>query len=120
MNANLQRPRCPAYNWCTVEHLQPGTDHFAAKDLIGHLDDPALLVEVNLFAPGDGSAPPSIRIHYPGGDQPYIDVDNHVAGAIVTIIDMFEGPGRNDRRGLREFAEMLFMGASEIGEVTEL
>ena len=120
MNANVQRPKCPVYDWCTAQHLQPATDHHAAKDLLEHLDDRNEIVEVNLFAPADGSAPPSVRVFYPGGERPYIDLTNHDAGAIATIIRMFEGPGLNDRRGLRDFAYLLFIGASQISGVTEL
>ncbi|AQZ67656.1 unnamed protein product [[Actinomadura] parvosata subsp. kistnae] len=120
MNANVPQHRCTVYDWCTSSHQRPNMDHRDDIDLIEHIDDRNVIIEVGLFAPADGSAPPSIRVAYPGGDAPYIDLDNHVAGAFVDIIRMFEGPGLNDRRGLRDFSTLLFIGASRISGVTEL
>ncbi|MFI6299515.1 hypothetical protein ACIBEJ_48530 [Nonomuraea sp. NPDC050790] len=122
MSSNLQptTPRCTVYDWCSYTHEQPGGTHLANINLIEVLDDPNLVVEVNLYAPDD-TTPPVIRVLFPGdGVTAYIDVSNDVAGGISTVIGLFEGPGLNDRRGLREFAKLLAEGAGRVSGVTEL
>ncbi|TMR95600.1 hypothetical protein [Nonomuraea basaltis] len=111
-------PSCPP--WCASLHATPGTAHFRNLDLVEMLDDPNRLVEINLYAADDGT-PPLMQILYPGDvGTEHVFVSNEVAGAIATIVRMFEGPGLNDRRGLREFAQLLDEGAHMISGVTEL
>ncbi|MGW4411750.1 hypothetical protein ACWEJ6_47550 [Nonomuraea sp. NPDC004702] len=122
MTSNIPPSKCARYEWCTSRHLEPGWPHQATRDLIEHIDDSNLVVEVNLYAPADDSTPPVVRVMFTGDDglTAYIDLPGFTAGSIAYIIRYFERPGLIDRRGLREFAELLTEGASMLSEVTEL
>lgn len=122
MTTNLPPAKCTRYEWCTSGHERPDHDHHANLDLIEHLDDANLVVEVNLHAPADDSTPPVVRVMFTGDDgiTAYLDLPGYPAGSIAHIISYFEGPGLFDRRGLREFAELLAEGAHALSEVTEL
>ncbi|MFI9552672.1 hypothetical protein [Nonomuraea endophytica] len=120
MIRNVPPTRCPVHDWCSYHHEQPGGSHHRNLDLIEVLDSPDLVVEFNLYAPDDVTAP-VIRVMFPGdGVTSYIDVSNDIAGGIATVIGLFEGPGLNDRRGLREFAQLLAEGAGIVSGVTVL
>lgn len=121
MTTNLppSNTRCTVYEWCSYAHAQQGGHHMANLDLIEMLDDTDLVIEVNLYA--DDSTPPVVRLMFPGdGFTAYIDLPAEHAGAIASVIRMFEGPGLFDRRGLRELAELLTEAAHDLGGVTEL
>lgn len=120
MTTNLPSPKCTVYEWCSYAHAQQGGHHMANLDLVELLDDTDQVVEVNLYA--DDDTPPVVRVMYPGddGNTAHIDLSNEAAGAISRIVGFFEGPGLNDRRGLRELAQLLTEGAWAISGVTTL